>query len=95
MAVIGDGSMTGGMAYEALNNVSHLKSNMIIVLNDNKMSISENVGGLSRHLTALRTRESYMDFKVDVEKKLKRFLMWEILWPEVSRNPRIPSDNCL
>ena len=71
-AVIGDGSLTGGMAYEALNNVSHLKSNMIIVLNDNKMSISENVGGLSKHLTALRTRESYMDFKMDVEKKLKQ-----------------------
>ena len=72
VAVIGDGSLTGGMAYEALNNVSHLKSNMIIVLNDNKMSISENVGGLSKHLTALRTRESYMDFKIDVEKKLKQ-----------------------
>ena len=72
VAVIGDGSLTGGMAYEALNNVSHLKSNMIIVLNDNKMSISENVGGLSKHLTALRTRESYMDFKMDVEKKLKQ-----------------------
>ena len=72
VAVIGDGSLTGGMAYEALNNVSHLKSNMIIVLNDNKMSISENVGGLSKHLTALRTRESYMDFKMNVEKKLKQ-----------------------
>ena len=72
VAGIGDGSLTGGMAYEALNNVSHLKSNMIIVLNDNKMSISENVGGLSKHLTALRTRESYMDFKMDVEKKLKQ-----------------------
>ena len=72
VAVIGDGSLTGGIAYEALNNVSHLKSNMIIVLNDNKMSISENVGGLSKHLTALRTRESYMDFKMDVEKKLKQ-----------------------
>ena len=72
VAVIGDGSLTGGMAYEALNNVSHLKSNMIIDLNDNKMSISENVGGLSKHLTALRTRESYMDFKMDVEKKLKQ-----------------------
>ena len=72
VAVIGDGSLTGGMAYEALNNVSHLKSNMIIVLNDNKMLISENVGGLSKHLTALRTRESYMDFKMDVEKKLKQ-----------------------
>ena len=52
VSVIGDGALTGGMAYEALNNVSHLKSNMIIVLNDNKMSISENVGGLSKHLTA-------------------------------------------
>ena len=72
VAVIGDGSMTGGMAYEALNNVSRLKSNMIIVLNDNKMSISESVGGLSRHLTQLRTRESYLDFKKDLERKLRQ-----------------------
>ena len=46
ISVIGDGSLTGGMAYEALNNASHLKSNFIIVLNDNRMSISENVGGM-------------------------------------------------
>ncbi len=72
VAVIGDGSLTGGMAYEALNNVSRLKSNMIIVLNDNKMSISESVGGLSKHLTELRTRESYLDFKKDLEKKLRQ-----------------------
>ncbi len=72
VAVIGDGSMTGGMAYEALNNAAYLKSNMIIVLNDNKMSISENVGGLSKYLTTLRTRQSYMDFKVDLEKKLRQ-----------------------
>ena len=72
VAVIGDGSLTGGMAYEALNNASQMKKNFIIVLNDNNMSISENVGGLSKHLTALRTRESYMDFKMDVEKKLKQ-----------------------
>ncbi len=71
-AVIGDGSMTGGMAYEALNNVSRLGSNMIIVLNDNKMSISENVGGLSQHLSSLRARESYVDFKLQVEKKLQQ-----------------------
>lgn len=69
--VIGDGSMTGGMAYEALNNVSRLKSNLIIILNDNKMSISENVGGLSRYLTSLRTKKSYIDFKIDVKNKLK------------------------
>ena len=49
-AVIGDGSMTGGMAYEALNNAARLKSNFIIVLNDNNMSISENVGGMSNYL---------------------------------------------
>ena len=55
ISVIGDGALTGGMAYEALNNASRLESNFIIVLNDNNMSISENVGGLSRHLSNLRT----------------------------------------
>ena len=50
ISIIRDGSMTGGMAYEALNNASRLKSNFIIVLNDNNMSISENVGGMSRYL---------------------------------------------
>ena len=55
VSVIGDGALTGGMAYEALNNASRIRSNFIIVLNDNKMSISENVGGLSKHLSNLRT----------------------------------------
>ena len=50
VAVIGDGSLTGGMAYEALNNAAHLDSNFIIILNDNNMSISENVGGVSKYL---------------------------------------------
>ena len=54
VSVIGDGSMTGGMAYEALNNASRLKSNFIIVLNDNNMSISKNVGGMSNYLNGLR-----------------------------------------
>ena len=72
VAVIGDGSLTGGMAYEALNNVSHLKSNMIIVLNDNKMSISENVGGISSYLSNLRTAESYTDLKSEVKKTLNK-----------------------
>lgn len=71
-AVIGDGSMTGGMAYEALNNIARLDSNLIIVLNDNKMSISENVGGFSKYLNDLRMRQSYINFKDDVEKVLRK-----------------------
>ncbi len=71
-AVIGDGSMTGGMAYEALNNAARLKSNFIIVLNDNNMSISENVGGMSNYLNGLRTAEAYMGLKKGVEDTLKK-----------------------
>ena len=59
ISVIGDGSLTGGMAYEAMNNASRLKSNFIIVLNDNNMSISENVGGMSNYLGGLRTADGY------------------------------------
>lgn len=72
-AVIGDGALSGGMAYEALNNLSILrreKKNMIIILNDNKMSISENVGGMSRYLNDLRSRRSYSEFKENVENAL-------------------------
>lgn len=72
VSVIGDGSMTGGMAYEALNNASRLNSNFIIVLNDNHMSISENVGGISRYLNGLRTTQTYTEIKKGVEGTLKR-----------------------
>ena len=72
VSVIGDGSMTGGMAYEALNNASRLKSNFIIVLNDNHMSISENVGGISRYLSGLRTTQTYTEIKKGVEGTLKK-----------------------
>ena len=72
VSVIGDGSLTGGMAYEALNNASRLKSNFIIVLNDNNMSISENVGGMSKYLNGLRTAQAYTDLKRGVEDTLKR-----------------------
>ena len=72
ISVIGDGSLTGGMAYEALNNASRLKSNFIIVLNDNNMSISENVGGMSRYLNGLRTAQAYTDIKKGVEDTLKK-----------------------
>lgn len=72
VSVIGDGSLTGGMAYEALNNASRLKSNFIIVLNDNNMSISENVGGISRYLNGMRTAQTYTDIKKGLEDTLKR-----------------------
>ncbi|WP_122642925.1 1-deoxy-D-xylulose-5-phosphate synthase [Luxibacter massiliensis] len=70
VSIIGDGAMTGGMAYEALNNASRLKSNFIIVLNDNNMSISENVGGISKYLNGLRTAEAYTGLKKGVEDTL-------------------------
>ena len=72
ISVIGDGALTGGMAYEALNNASQLKSNFIIVLNDNQMSIAENVGGMSRYLNGLRTAEAYTGFKEGLQNTLER-----------------------
>ena len=72
VSVIGDGSLTGGMAFEALNNASHLNSNFIIVLNDNNMSISENVGGLSKYLSNFRTADAYRDLKSEVLKSLHK-----------------------
>ncbi len=72
VSVIGDGALTGGLSYEALNNASKLDANFIIVLNDNHMSINENVGGLATHLASLRTAEAYQDFKSDVHSSLER-----------------------
>ena len=71
-AVIGDGALSGGMAYEALNNAARLKSNLIIVLNDNQMSISKNVGGMAKYLGKIRTNTNYTGLKEDVEKILKK-----------------------
>ena len=71
VSVIGDGSLTGGMAYEALNNASRSKSNFIIVLNDNNMSISENVGGVSKYLNNIRTADRYLDIKEGIYNSLK------------------------
>lgn len=63
VSVIGDGALTGGMAYEALNNAARMDTNFIIILNDNNMSISENVGGVSRYLNNIRTSNAYLDIK--------------------------------
>lgn len=72
VSVIGDGALTGGLAFEALNNASRMKTNFIIVLNDNNMSISENVGGMNRYLSSLRTADAYMDFKDGVVNSLSK-----------------------
>ena len=71
VSVIGDGSLSGGMAYEALNNAARLDSNYIIVLNDNNMSISENVGGVSKYLSNVRTADGYLDLRDGVYNTLK------------------------
>ena len=63
VAVIGDGALTGGMAYEALNNASKMKKNFIIILNDNEMSIAKNVGGMSTYLNGIRSNKGYTRFK--------------------------------
>lgn len=72
VSIIGDGALTGGMAYEALNNAARIERNFIIILNDNEMSISENVGGMSRYLSSIRTGEGYNDFKKNVTNVLER-----------------------
>ena len=72
VSVIGDGALTGGMAFEALNNAAALKSNFIIVLNDNNMSISENVGGMSSYLAGFRTADAYLDLKNNVMNSLNK-----------------------
>ena len=72
VSVIGDGALTGGMAYEALNNAAQLDSNFIIVLNDNNMSISENVGGMSAYLAGFRTADAYLDLKIGVINSLQK-----------------------
>lgn len=72
VSVIGDGAITGGMAYEALNNAAELETNFIIVLNDNNMSISPNVGGMSNYLSVLRTAEAYTGMKISINKAVKK-----------------------
>lgn len=69
-AVIGDGAFTGGMVYEAMNNMADIKTSCLVVLNDNNMSIDQNVGGMSTYLSKLRVGQPYNDFKGNVERML-------------------------
>jgi 1-deoxy-D-xylulose-5-phosphate synthase len=72
IAVIGDGSLSGGLAYEAINNVNGQKSNMIVILNDNDMSISRNVGSIANYLTQVSTSNAYIELRNRIEKLVKR-----------------------
>lgn len=72
VAVIGDGALTGGLAYEGLNNAGRLHRNLIVILNDNTMSISKNVGSMARYLTYIRTKPGYIKVKNNVESSLQR-----------------------
>lgn len=88
ISVIGDGALTGGMAFEAMNNLSELESNFIIVLNDNQMSISENVGGLNRYLSNVRTAEAYVNLKNGVIHSLNRIPVYGERMVERIRNAK-------
>lgn len=72
VSVIGDGALTGGMAYEALNNAARMETNFIIILNDNNMSISENVGGVSKYLNNIRTSNAYLDVKDGIYNTIRK-----------------------
>ena len=71
VAVVGDGAMTGGLAYEGLNNAGHSGTDLIIVLNDNSMSISPNVGAVSKYLARLRSAPAIKHMHRDVDKALR------------------------
>lgn len=85
VSVIGDGSMTGGMAYEAMNNASKLDTNFIVILNDNDMSISENVGGMNQYLNKIRTAEGYLELKEGVLNQLMKSKKGESLASGIRR----------
>lgn len=85
-AVIGDGSMTGGMAYEALNNLSQLKTGCVIILNDNEMSIDKNVGGLSKYLNNIRVGSAYNNLKTGVEHSLLKTKAGEAVAKRLKRS---------
>lgn len=75
VAVIGDGALSGGLALEGLNNAGRSKENLIVILNDNKMSISKNVGSMAKYLTKIRIKPSYLDTKSRVHRKLDRLTL--------------------
>lgn len=85
-AVIGDGALSGGLAFEALNNAARLNSNFMIILNDNNMSISENVGGMANYLGKLRTNSSYNNFKSHLENAILKIPVGEVIMDKLRKS---------
>ncbi len=80
VAVIGDGAVTGGMAYEGLNDVAESREPMVIILNDNEMSIDQNVGGVAKHLSRLRTKESYLGMKAHYRSTMSKSAVGRVIY---------------
>ncbi|MCW9013283.1 MAG: 1-deoxy-D-xylulose-5-phosphate synthase [Gammaproteobacteria bacterium] len=78
VAIIGDGAMSGGMAFEALNHAGDTDADMLVILNDNEMSISPNVGGLSKHLAKILSGKTYSSMRSGSKRVLEKFSMWEL-----------------
>lgn len=85
VAIIGDGGLTGGLSWEALNNIGHLRKKIIVVLNDNQMSISKSIGAISEYLSRIRTEPSYLKVKEDLEFLLRRIPLGLPIWESIQR----------
>lgn len=81
IAMIGDGALTGGMAFEALNHIGHEQRKLMVILNDNEMSIAPNVGAMHKYLSKIRSDRHYLKAKDDVEGMLKKSLLLGTVWP--------------
>lgn len=95
IAVIGDGSMTGGLAYEGLNNAGRFKKNFIVILNDNKMSISNNVGAVAKHLSHMRIQPAYIRVKRRTEKVLSHIPLFGKLFKKVLKRSKSKLKNLI
>ncbi|MGC9004018.1 MAG: 1-deoxy-D-xylulose-5-phosphate synthase [bacterium] len=85
VAIVGDGALTGGLSWEALNNIGHLGKKVVVVLNDNEMSISKSIGAISEYLSRIRTEPSYLKIKEDLEFVLRRIPLGLPLWEGLQR----------
>jgi 1-deoxy-D-xylulose-5-phosphate synthase len=92
VAVVGDGALTAGMSFEALNHLGHMGSDVIVVLNDNEMSISPNVGAINRSINRIRVGTAYRDFKVELKNFVTHLPAGDRLWDEWRRLKRVPRE---
>lgn len=92
IAMIGDGALTGGMAFEALNHIGHEQRKLMVILNDNEMSIAPNVGAMHKYLSKIRSDRHYLKAKDDVEGMLKKSQLLGIVWPNRQAGSKIVSN---